>query len=71
MASRPVRLPRDGQSFLDIFSAGRRGSSGRPIQFTQSQIVQIARTVRRTPEVMVKVTGGGRARARSPRTFHI
>jgi hypothetical protein len=59
MARRPVRFPRGGEPLLDIFSAGRRGSSGRPIQFTQEQIAQIARTVRRTPEVMVKVTGGG------------
>src|SRR5689334_3827719 len=59
MARSPIRLPRDRGPLLDIFSAARRGPDGRPIQFTQSQIAQIARTVRRTPEVMVKVTGGG------------
>lgn len=58
MRRSPVRLPGSHSAFLDIFSAGR-GGPGRSIQFTQSQIAQIARTVRRTPEVMVKVTGGG------------
>jgi hypothetical protein len=59
MARSPIRLPRDGEPLLNLFSAGRGGPGGRPIQFTQSQIAQIARTVRRTPEVLVKVTGGG------------
>ncbi len=58
MGRSPVRLPGSRSAFLDIFSAGR-GGPGRSIQFTQSQIAQIARTVRGTPEVMVKVTGGG------------
>ncbi|HEY2675352.1 MAG TPA: relaxase/mobilization nuclease domain-containing protein [Steroidobacteraceae bacterium] len=40
-------------------SYGRRGV-GHPIQFSQEQIAQIARTVRRTPEVMVKVSGGAK-----------
>jgi hypothetical protein len=43
---------------LDVVSYGRRGA-GRPGQFTPEQIAQIARAVRRTPEVMVKVSGGG------------
>ena len=55
---RPMRLPRAGASFLDIFSAARAGPPG-SIQFTRAQVEQIMRTVRRTPEVMVKVTGGG------------
>jgi hypothetical protein len=54
---RPMRLPRAGASFLDIFSAARAGPPG-SIQFTPAQVEQIMRTVRRTPEVMVKVTGG-------------
>ena len=58
MARRCVRLPGTGRPLLEIFSAGRRGPSGRPM-FTASEIAQIARTVSRTPEVMVKVTGGG------------
>ena len=57
---RPMRLPRAGHTFLDIFSAARAGPPG-SIQFTPAQVEQIMRTVRRTPEVMVKVTGGGRS----------
>src|SRR3569833_223373 len=41
---------------LDIFSLARPGPSR---HFTRQQILQISRTVRRAPEVMVKVTGGG------------
>jgi hypothetical protein len=41
---------------LDIFALARPGP-GR--QFTRHQILQISRTVRRVPEVMVKVTGDG------------
>lgn len=44
---------------LDIVSYGRRGSSG-TLRFCAEQIAQIQRTVSRTPEVMVKVSGGGR-----------
>jgi relaxase-like protein len=61
MGRSPVRIPGSRSAFLDIFSAGRYGP-GRQIQFTPSQIAQIARTVRGTPEVMVKVTGGGTTR---------
>jgi Relaxase/Mobilisation nuclease domain len=43
---------------LDIVSYGRRGGTGRPLHFTREQIAQIARTVRRAPEVMIKVSGG-------------
>ena len=39
---------------LDIVSYGRRGQG----RFTAAQIDQIARTVNRAPEVMVKVSGG-------------
>jgi len=58
LTRRPVRLPSGGPSLFEIFSAGRAGpqTSG---HFSRAQIEQIARTVRRTPEVMVKVTGGG------------
>ena len=42
---------------LDIVSYGRRGME-RPLHFTRAQIEQIARTVHRAPEVMVKVSGG-------------
>ena len=45
---------------LDIVSFGRRGP-GRRDSITPAQRDQIARTVRRTPEVMIKVSGGGRS----------
>ena len=51
-----VRLPRTGHPILDIFSLGRAAPPG---HFTPAQIEQIRRTVRRVPEVMLKVTGGG------------
>lgn len=54
-----LRAPRSGPPLLDIYSGGRAGprSSDR---LSPPQIEQIRRTVSRTPEVMVKVTGGGR-----------
>ena len=45
---------RDGTGILDFVSYGRGGSE-RPISLSRAQIEQIARTVGRTPEVMVKV----------------
>jgi hypothetical protein len=54
-----VRIPSPGRPFLDLFSAGRAGPQRDG--FTGEQIEHIRRTVRRTPEVMVKVTGGGRS----------
>jgi hypothetical protein len=56
LTRRTVRLPREGAPFLDLFSLGRPGPSGR---FAPYQIAYIRRTVGRAPEVMVKVTGGG------------
>ncbi|MET3395802.1 hypothetical protein ABIC33_006479 [Variovorax sp. 1140] len=44
---------------LDIVSYGRRGPGG-ILRFGSGQIAQIQRTVGRAPEVMVKVSGGGR-----------
>src|ERR1043165_522378 len=58
MTRRPIRVPGSGRPLLDIFSAGRAGTQSR-LHFSRAQIEQSARTVRRTPEVMVKVTGGG------------
>ena len=58
MTRRPIRVQGGGRPLLDIFSAGRAGTQSR-LHFSRAQIDQIARTVRRTPEVMVKVTGGG------------
>lgn len=51
-------LPRSPDA-LDLVSYGRRGP-GTPRQFNHGQLAQISRTVRRVPEVMVKVSGGGR-----------
>jgi len=45
---------RDGSEFLDIVSYGR-GGPGRSFGLSRAQIEQIARTVGRTPEVVVKV----------------
>ena len=53
-----MRAPGEGRPPLDIFSAGRAGPQSR-LHFSRPEIDQIARTVRRTPEVMVKITGGG------------
>jgi Relaxase/Mobilisation nuclease domain len=57
MSRRPFRLPSEGWPFLEIGSLGRSAPSGG--RLSAAQIEQIRRTVRRTPEVMVKVTGGG------------
>jgi Relaxase/Mobilisation nuclease domain len=55
-------MPAEGRPLLDVFSGGRAGPWARD-RFTGAEIEQIQRTVRRTPEVMVKVTGGGRKRS--------
>lgn len=44
---------------LDIVSYGRRGPGG-TLRLERDQIAQIQRTVRHAPEVMVKISGGGR-----------
>lgn len=49
---------RAGNGFLDIGSYARPGP-GRRDRLTQAEIELIARTVYRTPEVMVKVLNGG------------
>jgi len=53
-----VRVPSNGPPLLDVFSGGRMGPRHSD-RFTGDQVEQIRRTVKRTPEVMVKVTGGG------------
>jgi hypothetical protein len=55
MATLTFRMGR--QPEFDIVSYGRRGP-GRLDRFSPTQVAQIARTVRRAPEVMVKVSGG-------------
>src|SRR5438093_6949861 len=57
MPKRMVRVPRDPIA-LDIVSHGRRGPAAGPL--APEHVEQIKRTVRRTPEVMVKVSGGAR-----------
>jgi hypothetical protein len=58
MARHPVGISGNREPALDLVSYGRRGP-GRPERFAPEQVAQIARTVRRAPEVMVKVSGGG------------
>ena len=61
MTRRGFRVPRDGPGLFEAVSHGR-GSPEMPDRFSIAQIAQITRTVSRTPEVMVKVTGGGTRR---------
>jgi hypothetical protein len=56
--ARPRVSPQESRAFIDIISYGRKGPVDRD-RFSAVQLSQIALTVRRTPEVMVKVTGGG------------
>jgi hypothetical protein len=57
MPKRIVDL-RDRAPLLDIASYGRRGPGHRPL--SKAEIEHISRTVRRVPEVMIKVSGGAR-----------
>jgi MobA/VirD2-like, nuclease domain len=57
MTKRAVRLPRDGVPMLDIHAYARFAFLGG--RFSPAKVALIARTARRIPEVMVKVTGGG------------
>ena len=56
MPRRPIDLA--GQPLLDIGSYARRGP-GRRDRLSPAEIERIARTVRRTPEVMIKVLSRG------------
>ena len=58
MSRRPFRLPPSEPAFLEAASLGRSGPPG-TTRLSSVQIEQIRRTIRRTPEVIVKVTGGG------------
>jgi hypothetical protein len=59
--SRRVSLPSNGRlAELDLVSYGRRGRHT-PLQFSAAQLEQIGRTVSGVPEVMVKVSGGGKS----------
>lgn len=60
MPKRTVNLQRGAMpDGLEIVSNGRKGPGG-TLRLTQAQVEQVARTVRRVPEVMVKVSGGAR-----------
>src|SRR5687767_3406318 len=60
MPKRVVTVPRAPGSWdLDLVSHGRRGPSAGAL-LSPEQVEQVARTVRRTPEVIVKVSGGAR-----------
>jgi len=58
---RTIRLPRsnEGGMLLDVVSYGRAG----PRSLSRSQREYIERTVRRTSEVVIKVSGGARTLA--------
>jgi relaxase-like protein len=59
MPRRVIDVGRGGSPLLDIASYGRRGP-GRRDRLSPAEVEQIARTVRRAPEVMIKVlTKGG------------
>ncbi|HEY6644525.1 relaxase/mobilization nuclease domain-containing protein [Povalibacter sp.] len=57
MRSREAERPRP---LLDLVSYGRRAGLPRE-HWSPAELALIARTARRTPEVMVKVSGGGRS----------
>jgi len=59
---RPVRLPHSNEFGMlwDLTSYARRGPAQRD-RLSPTEVALIARTVRHTPEVLVKVTGGGGA----------
>ena len=54
--------PGAGRPLLDLVSYGRRGVMPED-RLSPFEVQHIARTVGRTPEVMVKVTGGGKTKA--------
>lgn len=56
---RIVDLREDQRPLLDVVSYGRRGPGRRPL--SKAEVAHIARTVRRAPEVVVKVSGGARS----------
>src|SRR6266513_1222934 len=58
MPKRVVDL-REQRAILDIASYGRRGPGHRPL--TRAEVEHVSRTVRRVPEVMIKVSGGARS----------
>jgi len=60
MPKRRIVDLREGQRpLLDVASYGRRGPGHRPL--SKAEVAHISRTVRRAPEVLVKVSGGARS----------
>jgi hypothetical protein len=59
MPKRRIVDLREAQPLLNIASYGRRGPGHRSL--SKAEIAHISRTVRRTPEVVVKVSGGARS----------
>lgn len=59
MSKQLVVVSRGAEQGLEFVSHGRGGPSQR-MHLTAEQVAQIARTVRGVPEVLVKVSGGGR-----------
>lgn len=57
MTKRVICLSPDGRPTLEIHSLGRGAYLGG--RLSPAQVAQIARTIRRVPEVLLKVTGGG------------
>jgi Relaxase/Mobilisation nuclease domain len=55
-----VQLPGLEEPLLDVISLARRGPNGR---LSREEISLVVRTLRRTPEVMVKVSGGAKSPA--------
>jgi hypothetical protein len=56
---RAVQVGRSSTEYLDVVSYGHRGPAV-PGEFSVAEIEKIRLTVHRAPEVMVKVSGGGR-----------
>jgi hypothetical protein len=54
-----VAVPTHQQTLFDLVSRGRKGPGGR-IRLSPGQMEEVARTVRKVPEVIVKVSGGAR-----------
>lgn len=59
-----LRISLEGRPLLDLASYGRRGPGHRD-RLSAEEIVHIGRTVRRTPEVMVKILSRGTNNTRS------
>lgn len=59
MSKRLVVVPTSPEPGLEFVSHGRGGPGARS-PLSPAEVAQVARTVRRVPEVLVKVSGGGR-----------